>query len=82
MPLVDVNLFRESGKFVTNFYRKEIFTGVCTNFSSFISLEHIFGLIYMLLYRYFSLVSDMPKFHFKIEKPKEILFCNGYSEIH
>ena len=68
MPFLDVNVFRENGKFVTNVYRKETFTGVCTNFYSFIPLEHKFGLVYTLLHRCFCLVSDMSKFHFEIEK--------------
>ena len=70
MPFLDVNLFRENGKFVTNVQRKETFTGVYTNFYSFISLEHKFGLVYTLLQRFFSLVSDVSKFHFEIEKLK------------
>ena len=32
MHFLDVNVFRENDKFVTNFYRKETFTGVCRNF--------------------------------------------------
>ena len=79
MPFLDVNVFRENGKFVTNVYRKETFTGVYINFSSFIPLEHKFGLVYMLLHHCFCLVSDMSKFHFEIEKLKEILLSNGYS---
>ena len=79
MPFLDVLLFHENGKFKTNFYRKEIFTGVYTNFSSFIPLKHKFGLVYTLLHRCFCLVSDMSKFHFEIKKLKEILLSNGYS---
>ena len=79
MPFLDVNVFRENGKFVTNVYRKETFTEVYTNFCSFIPLEHKFGLVYTLLHRCFCLVSDMSKFHFKIERLKEILLSNGYS---
>ena len=58
--------------------RKEIFTGVYTNFSTFIPLKQKFGLTYTLLHRWFCLVSDI-KFHFEIEKLKEILLSNGYS---
>ena len=32
MHFLDVNVFRENGKFVTKFYRKETFTGVYRNF--------------------------------------------------
>ena len=65
--------------FVANVYRKETFTGVYTNFSSLIPLGHKFGMVYTLLHRCFCLVSDMSKFHFEIEKLKEILLSNGYS---
>ena len=67
MLFLDVNVFRENSKFVTNLYRKEIFTGVDTNFSSFIPLEHKSGVVYTSLHRYFCFVTDMSKFHFEIE---------------
>ena len=79
MPFLDVNVFRENGKLVTNVYRKETFVGVYTSFSSFIPLEHKFGLVYTSLHRCFCLVSDISKFHFETEKLKEILLANGYS---
>ena len=79
MPFLDVNVFRENGKFVANVYRKETFTGVYTNFSSFIPLERKFRLVCTLLHRSFYLFSGMSKFHFEIEKLKEILLSNGYS---
>ena len=48
-------------------------------FSSFIPLEHKFGLVYILLHRRFCLVSDMCKFHFEIEKLWQIPLSNEYS---
>ena len=68
MPFLDVNVFRENGKFVTNVIRKETFSGVYTNVYSFIPLEQKFGMVYTLLHRYFCLISDMSKFHIEIEK--------------
>ena len=65
MLFVDIKVFRENVKFLTNVYRKQIFTGVYTNFSSFIPLEHKFGMVYTL-HRCLCLVSDMCKFHFEI----------------
>ena len=65
--------------FVTNVYRKETLTGVYTNFSCFIPLEHKSELVYTLLHRSFCFVFDISKFHFEIEKLKEILLSNGYS---
>ena len=58
MTFLDVAVFRENGKFVTNVYKKETFAGVYTNFSSFIPLRHKFGLVYSLLHCCFCLVSD------------------------
>ena len=78
MPFLEVNVFRENSKFVNNVYRKETFTWVYTNFSSFIRFEYKFGLVYTLLHYCFCLVSDMPTFHFEIKKIKEILLSNGY----
>ena len=71
MPFLNVNIFREKGKFVANVYRKETFTGVYTNFSSFIPLKYKFGLAYTLLHRCFNLVSDMSKFHLEVAKLQE-----------
>ena len=81
MPFLDINVFRENGKFVTNVYRKETFTGVYTNFSSFITLEHKFGLVYTLLHRCFCLVSDMSKFHFEIEKLRKYFYLTDIPTI-
>ena len=67
MPFLDVKVFRENGKFVTNVYRKETFTGVYTKFSSFIPLEHKFGLVYTLLHCCFCLVSDMSLIRFTLK---------------
>ena len=78
MSLLNVNMFRENGKFVTNLYRKEIFTGVYINIFSFIPLEHKFELVYTLLHRCFCLVCGMSKFHFEIEKLNETLLSNEY----
>ena len=78
MSLLNVNMFRENGKFVTNLYRKEIFTGVYINIFSFMPLEHKFELVYTLLHRCFCLVCGMSKFHFEIEKLNEILLSNEY----
>ena len=76
MPFLDVNVFPENGKFMTNVYRKKTFIVVVvyTNFSSFIPLEHQFGLVYTLLHRCFCFATDMSKFHFEIEKLKKKYF--------
>ena len=56
LPFLDVNIFRENDKFATNVYRKKTFSGVYTNFKSFISETYKIGLIKSLLFR-----STVPK---------------------
>ena len=46
--LLDVKICREKYKFTTIVFRKDTFSGVYTNFGSFIALEHKFDLAYTL----------------------------------
>ena len=62
-PFLDVKITREESRFVTSVYRKPTFSGVYTNFTSFIPMTYKFGLIFTLLFRCFTLVSDFSKFH-------------------
>ena len=78
LPFLDVNIFRENDKFATNVYRKKIFSGVYTNFKSFILETYKIGLTKSLLFRCFSLCSDFIKFHHEIDKLKSILYKNSY----
>ena len=79
LSFLDVNIFREKGKFVTNVYRKKTFSGVYTNFGSFIPETYKTGLIKSLLFRCFNLCSDFVKFHHEIDILKGILYKNCYS---
>ena len=78
LPFLDVNIFRENKKFATNIYRKKAFSGVYTNFKSFIPETYKIVLIKSLLFRCFSLCSDFIKFHHEIDKLKSILYKNSY----
>ena len=73
LSFLDVKIFRENDKFVTSVFRKETFSGVYTNFISFIPLEYKFGLVHTLLNRCFNLSSDFLKFHHEVDKLKKIL---------
>ena len=75
---LDVKICREKDKFTTNFFRKDTFSCIYTNFSSFVALEHKFGLVYTLLHRSFTIVSDFSKFHFEVETLKKTLHKNAY----
>ena len=55
-----------------------MFSGVYTNFSSFVALKHKFGLVHTLLHRSFTIVSDFSKFHFEVETLKKTLHKNTY----
>ena len=79
LSFLDINLYRESGQFVANVYRKETFTGVYTNFPSYTLLDYIIGFVYTLFYRFFCIVFDIPSIHLEFEKLKEMLLVNTYS---
>ena len=43
---LDIKICREKDKFTTSVFRKDTFSGVYTNFISFVPPEHKFGLVY------------------------------------
>ena len=53
LSLLDIKISRENNKFVTSVYRKPTFTGVFTNFQSFVPDIYKRGLIETLLHRSF-----------------------------
>ena len=75
---LDINIFREKRKLVTNVYRKKMFSGVYTNFDSFIPETHNTSLIKLLLFWCFNLCLDFVKFHHEINILKNILYKNSY----
>ena len=78
LSYLDINIFREKGKSVTNVCRKRNFSGVYTNFNSFIPEIYKTDLIKSLLFRCFNLCSDFVKFHHEINILKSILYKNSY----
>ena len=78
LPFLDIKICRENNKFVTSVYRKPIFSGVFTNFESFIPDIYKRGLIEALLHRSFRLCSNYENFHREIEPLKSILKHNSY----
>ena len=80
LSFLDVKIFRENSKFVTSVFRKETFSGVYTNFISFIPLEYKLCLVHTLLNRCFNLSCDFLKFHHEIDKLKKILSKNTYPQ--
>ena len=78
LTFLDVNIFRENEKFAINVYRKKTFSGVYTNFKSFIPETYKIGLIKSFLFWCFKLFSDFIKFHHKIDILESILYKNSY----
>ena len=73
---LDIKISRENNKFAESVYRKPTFSGVCTNFESFISKCYKRSFIDTWLYRGFSIFSNMEQFHLEISSPC-ILLTNG-----
>ena len=78
LSFLDIKVIHENNKFVTSVYRKPTFRGVFTNFESFISKYYKRSLIDTLLYRGFSLYSNMEKFHQEISSLKSVFKSNDY----
>ena len=80
LAFLDVKIMRENDKFVSSVYRKPTFSGVFTNFKSFIPTVYKFSLIPSLLFRCFHLCSDFEKFHHEVDNLKCILRKNNYPQ--
>ena len=77
---LDIEVIREQGKFSTTIYRKPAFSGVYSNFESFLPSVYEFGLVYTLVYRCFHICSDWKKFHAELTFLKTIFRKNSYPE--
>ena len=60
---LDVKITCRNNQLVMSVFRKATFSGVFTNFKSFIPATNKFGLVYTLLHRSFSICSSYQKFH-------------------
>ena len=78
LSFLDVSVLRNGNQFSTSIYRKSTFSGVYTNFSSFVLKQYKLGLVYTLLYRIFTITSDFSRFHTETQKLRNILLKNGY----
>ena len=75
---LDVKICWENNKLTTSVYRKPTFSGVFTNFKSFILTFYKFGLVYILLHCCFNITSSYEKFHNEINALKQNFKLNGY----
>ena len=78
LPFLDIDISRSQGKFSTSVYRKPTFTGLFTNFHSFITLTYKRCLVSCLVHRIFNLCSSYENFHTQLEVVN-LLKLNGFS---
>ena len=71
LSFFDVEVIREKGKCITTIYRKPTFSGVYSNFESFLPSVYKFGMVYTLVYRCFHICSNWTQFH------TELIFLKG-----
>ena len=58
LSFLGVEIICKQGKFITTVYRKPTFSGVYSNFESFLPSIYKFGMVYTLVYRYFRICSN------------------------
>ena len=78
MPFLDVKVIRSDGSFITSLYRKPTFSGVYTNFGSFIPELYKQNLVSTLLFRIFTICSSWDLMHKEVTNLKDILRRNSY----
>ena len=78
LPFLDVLVTRTDDGFVTDLYRKNTFSGVFTNFFSFLPIQFKASLVSTLLFRCQQLTSSSQKFHEEVMRLRSILAKNSY----
>ena len=75
---LDVKITRQNKRFVTSIFRKATFSGVFTNYNSFISDTYKIGLVHTLLFQFFKIYSSTENFRIEVELLRSIFKCNNY----
>ena len=80
LSFLDAELSRQGNMFVTIVYRKPAFTfsGVYTQFHSFLPTAYKFVMAYTLAFRCFPICSKWTNFHNDLTFLKDIFLNNGY----
>ena len=82
LSFLDVLVNREEDRFTTSLYRKPTFSGLYTNFNSYISDKYKKGLIYCLLFRVFTLTVNWEKFHDEVVFLRNLFRRNLFPEYY
>ena len=78
LPFLDIDISCSQGKFSTSVYRKPTFTGLFTNFHSFIPLTYKRCLVSCLIHRIFNLCSSYENFHIQLEVVRNLFKLNYF----
>ena len=78
LSFLGVEVIREQGKFTTTIYRKPTFSGVYSDFESFLPSVYKFGMVYTLVYRCVRICSNWTQFHTELIYRKGIFQKNSY----
>ena len=80
LSFLDVLVVKENDAFSTSLYRKPTFSGLYTNYYSYIGEKYKKGLIFCLLFRIFEFSMTWDKFHAEVKYMKELFRKNSYPE--
>ena len=78
LPFLDVNVMRDKHTFITSIYRKPTFSGVYTNYDSFLPSMYKLNLISTLMFRAYTICSSWTLIHVEIQQLKSIMLRNAY----
>ena len=81
IPFLDVFITRINEHFTTSIYRKPTFSGVYTNYDSFLPSIYKSGLISTLLFRAYTICSNWSLIDREIKNIKSFMLKNGYPEL-
>ena len=68
LAFLNVYVTRIAEKLITSVYCKPTFSGVYTHYDSYIPLEYKSGLVYILLYRSYTIFTSWTQIHAEIDK--------------
>ena len=78
LPFLDISIIRKNGVFETSVYQKPTFTGLFTNFRSFIPSQYMCSLIFSLVHRLYNICSNYKNFQAQLESFRQILKRKSY----
>ena len=78
LPFLDISIIRKNWVFETSVYQKPTFTGLLTNFHSFIPSQYKCSLISSLVHRLYNICSNYENFQAQLESFRQILNRNSY----